>query len=48
MSMTGIGGEQRRRNERVFRIKIAAVVLAIVGFWGFVGMEIWRRQRDEE
>lgn len=39
---------QIRRNERVFMIKIAGVIIVIITFWGLVGMEVWRRQRDEE
>jgi hypothetical protein len=44
-----MGEEQRKKNERVFRIKIVVVVvLIIIGFWGVVGTGVWRRQRDNE
>lgn len=42
-----MGDEQRRRDARVIRTKIAGAMLVIIGFWVLVGLEVWRRQRGE-
>jgi hypothetical protein len=43
-----MGEGQIRRDEQVFMIKIAGVIIVIIAFWGLVGMEVWRRERDKE